>query len=116
MPIWPEILPVYPLLQGYRETMPETVLRSDMETGPAKLRQRSTATISKIHLQFLVNDTQLTAFRDFYQETLSGGALGFSFYHPTKLENVTCRFATPYEVVSVNGTFHRVQAVLEVMP
>lgn len=113
---WPETLPIHPLLSGYREMPDDTILRSEMDTGPAKLRQRSTTSTSKIHLQFLVNAVQLSAFRDFYENDLSGGSLAFIFHHPTKEVDVICRFAAPYEITAVNGVFHRVQAVLEVMP
>ncbi len=116
MPNWPETLPIYPLLQGYRETISETVLRSEMDTGPAKTRQRSSAYVSQIHVQFLVNSAQLSVFRDFYDQDLSTGALSFDFHHPTKQKVVSCRFAASYEVTAVSNAFHRIQAVLEVMP
>ena len=37
MPTWPNTLPVSPLLDGFSETLPETLIRTKMETGPDKV-------------------------------------------------------------------------------
>ena len=46
MTSWPATLPVSPLLDGFIETVPETIIRTDMDQGPAKTRQRTTAGVA----------------------------------------------------------------------
>jgi hypothetical protein len=116
MTTWPDALPAYPLLDGFRETVPNTVIRTDMEQGPAKVRLRTTAAARAMSVSYLMNKTQVTALETFYLATLQGGALAFDFVHPRSNAVVSCRFTKPPEYATSNGNFFKVAIELEVLP
>ncbi len=50
-PVWPPSLPQRPLAQGFSEQAPDTLIRTQMEAGPPKVRRRFTAGIRTMDLQ-----------------------------------------------------------------
>jgi hypothetical protein len=116
MTAWPDALPAYPLLDGFHETVPNTVIRTDMEQGPAKIRLRTTAAVRTMSLSYLMSKAQVTALETFYLATLQGGALSFVFNHPRSNAAVSCRFIKPPEYGTSNGNFFKVAIELEVLP
>lgn len=116
MTTWPIALPAYPLLDNFQESVPNTVIRTDMEQGPAKVRQRTTAAVRKMSLAYLMSKTQVTALETFYLTTLQGGALAFDFIHPRSNTTVSCRFTKPPEYGAGNGNYFRVAIEMEVLP
>jgi hypothetical protein len=67
---------------GYQGRFAETVLRTSMDAGAAKLRGRFTAAPRQIEVTFRMTAAQVAVLRDFYQETTGGGALPFDWVHP----------------------------------
>jgi hypothetical protein len=116
MAAWPETLPQSPLVEGFRETPANTALRTEMETGPAKLRQRTTAATATLSLTFIISTAQLAVLDGFYADTLQGGTLAFDFTHPVTGETVNCRFRQPPARGTLNGGYFRVSVELEVLP
>ncbi len=74
---WPITLPAYPLLEKYAEAMPNTTIRTDMETGPAKVRQRTTAGVRRLSVGYLLSKAQVSTLEEFYLTILKGGSLSF---------------------------------------
>jgi hypothetical protein len=114
--IWPETLPAYFLIDGYGESEPDTVLRTPMETGPAKLRRRGTNAVRPVRGMIRISYAQRTTLSAFYQDTLAGGTLPFEWVHPTTREAATFRFVskpayTPAAGVKLNATLD-----LEILP
>lgn len=116
MPSWPETLPAFPLAESFRETLPDTAIRSPMEQGPAKVRLRTTAGVAHMSMSYVVSRAQAETLEDFYRDTLSGGSLAFDFMHPRKEQTVSCRFRKPPEYLSLNGERFRAMLELEVLP
>lgn len=116
MPTWPGTLPAFPLLEGFRETVPDTVIRTDMESGPAKIRRRTTSAVRKMAVSYLMSKAQVEALETFYLTTLLGGSLAFDFNHPRKNATVSCRFVQPPVYGSANGAYFKVELELEVLP
>lgn len=116
MPTWPGTLPIAPLLDNFRETVPDTVLRTEMEQGPAKLRQRTMAAVRTLAVSYLLDKTQVTALETFYLTTLSGGITPFDFAHPRTAATVSCRFVKPPEYTTTNGNFFKTTLELEILP
>lgn len=116
MPNWPEALPQSPLLDGARETPADTVIRTAMETGPAKTRRRTTAGTGRLSLTYILSRAELTVLEGFFSTDLFGGALSFAFPHPRLGETVDCRFRQPPAFAPINGDFFRVGLELEVLP
>jgi len=116
MTIWPDTLPASPLLDSFREKVPDFVIRTSMEQGPAKLRRRTTAAVRLLFVSYMMSKDQVTALEAFYLTTLQGGSLFFDFTHPRTETTVSCRFVKPPEYGSGNGNFFRVTIELEVLP
>ena len=92
---WPVGLPQLVAVDGYGESPPDTVLRTKMDVGPAKIRRRSTAGIRPLSVQLDLDATQVAALDAFYLGTLQGGALAFDWVHPRTQEIVSLRFVRP---------------------
>jgi hypothetical protein len=113
--IWPEELPQSPLLDGWRETLADNMLRTEMEQGPAKLRRRGTAASGRMQLHFLLSPDQGAVLDAFYSDTLQGGVKRFQLPHPRKGDAVLCRFMSPPEYSAVSGGYCRARLSLEVL-
>lgn len=116
MTVWPMTLPQEPLAEGYRETPGDQTVRTQMETGRAKVRRRSSAAPVQIDMVFMMTKGQVGILESFFDQTLKGGALDFSFKHPRKGQEVQCRFLRPPVLVAQNGLYFRVGVELEVLP
>jgi hypothetical protein len=103
-------------MERFRETPADTVLRTQMDTGPAKLRQRTTAGVAKLSLSYVLSAEQAQDLEDFYEDDLAGGALAFSFTHPRKGVTVSCRFTRPPEFSAAGNGFMGAVLELEVLP
>ncbi len=114
---WPVGLPQIPLREGYLETEPNIVRRTDMDEGPAKQRLQYTTGILPFIVQFELDVAQVTTFETFYSETLRDGTLPFAWKHPRSQVNTTFRFAgQPQKIKSAKARNYRVLMALEVMP
>lgn len=63
---WPNTLPL-PLVDGYGLTPQEAVLRTDMESGPARQRRRFRQTPTRISVRWLFSETQFALFEAWYK-------------------------------------------------
>jgi hypothetical protein len=116
MTTWPDTLPVAPLLENFQELLPQTTIRTDMDSGPAKVRQRTTAGVGALMVSYLLNVAETVALDSFYQTTLSGGATPFDFTHPRTGAILSCRFSRPPEYTPAYGSYFKVTQSLEVLP
>ena len=116
MPTWPNTLPVSPLLDGFSETLPETLIRTKMETGPDKVRARTSAGVRKFQMSFMFDRAQTATFDRFYQNTINGGALSFSFVHPRTDEVMDQRLTKAPQYMSANSKFFKVVIEAEALP
>jgi hypothetical protein len=115
MPEWPNNLPS-PLIEGYRETIPDNTLRSSVDQGIAKLRRRSTAAPRMLSVHYLFSSAQLEVLEGFYQDTLLSGVLRFDYQHPRSGAAVVCRFRQPPSIEAVSPAYSRVAIELEILP
>ena len=116
MPQWPATLPPAPLLDGFVETTPETVIRSEMDTGPAKVRNRTTAGVRKFSMSFLLDKSQTADFDSFYLGDLGGGANSFDFTHPRSGESLRLRLVKPPQYRAQNAKYFRISLEAEALP
>jgi hypothetical protein len=116
MPAWPATLPSSPLSDGFRETLPDTVIRTQMDQGPAKLRRRTGAGTAQMSLAYLMDRAQVEALTDFFNEEVAGGAYAFTFAHPVTGAGLSCRFRQPPQYAPLNGEWFRVSLELEALP
>ena len=87
-----------------------------MDTGPAKLRQRTTAAVGSLMISYLLSKAQTATLDSFYETTLFGGTGNFDYVHPRTGVTVSCRFVNPPEYAPVNGNYFKVTLTLEIMP
>lgn len=78
---WPSTLPAKPLANGYNEGFQDTVIRSKVEAGASKARQRYTRLRRLIDVSFQLSTAQKSAFETFLG-TIGGGALPYNWPHP----------------------------------
>lgn len=117
MATWPATLPSLNnfLSDGYSETPPDNVIRTDMDLGPAKLRQRGSAAPDIIEGKLRMTGAELAAFRTFYETTLFYGSIAFDATHPRTGASVSMRFVGVPQIAA-SGVTWIVSMTLEVLP
>lgn len=114
---WPASLPQEPLVEGFIEQAPNTLIRSQMEAGPAKVRRRFTSGPRNFDCQLYLSPAQVETLDGFYVSTLAGGALSFDWKHPRTQAAVTFRFIEPPSYKPVKrGAAWQASLRLEVLP
>lgn len=83
IPVWPAELPQYLIFNGYKEAPPDLALRTDMDTGPAKTRRRSSSGPRPIQGKLPpLTSEQVDVLLSFYEDDLLSGTLRFAWSHP----------------------------------
>lgn len=80
--VWPLVLPQETFKDGYSREIPDQTIRSDMDTGPAKVRYRGGHMPETVSMTLVLTEEQRDALVDFATETTKGGALPFEFPNP----------------------------------
>lgn len=115
MATWPATLPQQFRQDGYTRAMPDNLLRSSMDVGPAKVRRRTTANVGPTSGQMLLTYAQKQILEDFYRDDLFDGALPFDF--PDWDETVReFRFTRPPSFINTGGDQWMVSLNLERLP
>lgn len=115
--VWPVGLPQLVLRDGYAETEPDVIRRTEMDEGPAKQRPRFTVGIRPFLVQIEVDVDQVAIFQTFYEDTLKDGTIPFSWKHPRTQVNTDFRFIGQPQKMRVQGARNwRITMALEVMP
>ncbi len=94
MPTWPASLPQNPLV-GLGDQDGDSVLRTNMDTGPATRRNRYTAITQSVSFPMVLTGTQRVTFDTFYRTTISNGALAFDWTDPVDDSTVSMAFKSP---------------------
>jgi hypothetical protein len=118
MPSFPASLPS-PTYEGYQEQLQNTVIRTQMDAGPAKVRRRATAAVRPLSLRWVLTEAQLETFISFFEDEVVGGSIAFDMTHPRKGIERSFRFdlsqgAPAISVLSEDD--YSVTASLEEMP
>lgn len=101
--LWPAFLQDLINAAGFSSEIGETVLRTEMDIGPAKLRRRFTHSIDNYNTEITVYTTDMPAFFTFFNTTLNGGVTPFYFDDPlTGIEEIFRFVGTPK--ISPNGS------------
>lgn len=123
MAAWPSTLPA-PLIAGYGVAPLDRTIRTEMEAGASRVRQRSAARLDQVQVAWEMTDAQMAAFRAWFNDTstgISGGASWFTGL-PLRLgmggtESRDCRFVGPprLEFEGANGAGRwRISGAIEV--
>lgn len=114
MPDWPTTLPQYLLEDGFFESLQDQTLETQMDTGPAKIRRRSTTANRVIEAQIAMTEAQVAIFETFYLTTCAAGAIAFTWVHPRTRAAKSMRFRSPAPRYRKRGEVVTVQLKLEV--
>lgn len=95
MPAWPATLPQHLQEAGYRESLGKQSIETPMDTGPAKIRRRTTRMPRMINGTIAMTSAQATLFEAFYETDCAGGSLTFTWVHPRTRAPATLRFRDP---------------------
>lgn len=83
-----------PQWDGFGVTYQDAVLRSQMDTGPGKVRRRFSAVSRQVSTRWVFHTLQMYAFRAWYSQILKDGSLSFDWYYPVTNALVRARFKT----------------------
>lgn len=116
IPTWPEALPATPLVERYQEVLADKVIRTKMDQGPAKTRQRTTAGVAELMVSYMLSRSQIEVLEGFFLTALAGGSRSFTYIHPRRDVSVTARFRKPPQISARNGQYYMARLELEVLP
>jgi len=116
--VWPTSLPDFekPQRSNYTETPGSTAIRTKMEVGPAKVRQRTTASVDSFSVGYWMSEAQAKDFKAFYQSTLKHGSLRFDATHPRTGLTEEFRIKSEPTIEPLSGIEFVVSFEVEVMP
>lgn len=80
------------LADGFRETFPDLVDRSETDTGPAKQRRVTTAAPFMVDVVYKMTTAERQWLEDFFLGDAAGGGVWFTWRHPVKQVSVVARF------------------------
>ena len=115
METWPAELQDTLLVDGFQVRFGDTLVRSDMDVGPAKLRSRYTDGVDEYTCTINLEYDDWAVLNTFYKTTLSNGALTFGYDDPMTGVASEFRFKEPPVVVPLGGRFFRVSMTWEKM-
>jgi len=113
---WPSTLPQAPLARSFREQPGRNVVTTEMEVGPPKRRPRSTATVKRFSMTFLMTGDEVDIFETFYQDTAKQGTIPFDFTHPRTQQTIELSIADDPIYRTVDGLNYQVTVRLEQAP
>ena len=115
---WLASLPQKVNTEGFSFKAGDTVIRSDVDVGPQKVRRRFTAPIDAYTVSMDMTPDQMNDFREFYNVNLNGGVTEFEFTNPLTLAVENFRFSDVPTIVPVgSGGIHwRVTMSWEKLP
>ena len=117
VPAWDTDLPAKLFVNGYTQSLPDVTIKSDMDAGPSKIRRRFTAGIEPVSGTMVMSAAQLATLGTFYNTTLLGGSLRFSWTKPTA-HSVACelRFTETPSWISLGADNYEISLSFEILP
>jgi hypothetical protein len=112
MAAWPAILP-QGFLRGFSVKPQDSVLRTQMDVGPDKLRRRVTYSGLDVTGEIICSQAQVEALELFYLETTRSGTTYFTMATPHTDRTYEARFSEPPEVVWRGGNVYQCAIKLE---
>ena len=101
---------------GFTNEFGETSLRSTVDVGLPKVRQRYTKGIDVFNVSINIGMSDYTTLENFYKITLAGGSLTFEYDHPFTQVATEFRFTKPPSITPLGGLYFQVSMSWEEMP
>lgn len=113
---WPVSLQEKLNASGFGIDYGDSLVRSDMDVGLAKVRNRYTKGIDTYTASIYVDITDVLIFESFYKDTLVNGALPFTFNDPITQIPTDFRFRSPPKISPLGGISFTISFVWERLP
>ncbi len=110
MSTWPSKFKI--LRDSFTENLPDRVISSNMDVGPAKKRRRTILVSYRVNLTTVIAMSDVDEFKQFYLDNDVGV---FDFVHPRTNQTVKARFASVPAPV-LNETYYTASVELEILP
>ncbi len=114
--LWPTSLPDKVQSDSFSLNIGETVVKSDIDIGPQKVRRRFTKQIDNISATMQMTSAQYQTLLDFFRVDLNGGTSQFVFNHPISGASTYMRFMSPPVFRAIGGVMFEVTLNWEIMP
>lgn len=115
MATWPATLPT-PEFAGFKVTPADQIIRTSITGGLPRYRRRTSARNDSVSVMWHLSDSQLSTFRTWFDEELSGGAEWFTVALPYGyygLVETSARFADTFSIDAVGYNLWAITASLE---
>lgn len=116
MDTWPVGLQQKLDSESFEKKFGSTSTRSDMDTGPAKVRSRFTDAVDNYGCSILLDFSEYNTLQTFFKTTLNNGTLPFLFVDPFTETEETFRFVEPPSIRALGGRTFRVSMTWEKLP
>lgn len=118
MNTWPIGLQQLLNVDSFQKKYGSTTIRSDMDTGPAKVRSRYTDAVDIYTCTILMSYDEESILAAFFKTTLGNGSLPFEFVDPFSGDTYNFRFLEPPVIAPVGsgGITYRVSMNWERLP
>jgi len=103
---WPGFLQDFVNEDSFSSEMGDTVLRSENDVGPAKVRRISTRPIDTYTVTINVYQTDMISFKQFFNTALNGGVTPFYFDDPITGVKEVFRFTKPPSISPIGSAGH----------
>lgn len=113
---WPSQLQQFMNSDGFDYKIGDTTVRSDNDTGPAKIRRRFTVPVDTMSTGIVMTYDQWDVLNEFYNVDLNGGVNRFEWTHPFSGDTVEFRFLEAPTMRPLGGNNFVVSLRLEIMP
>lgn len=112
---WPAALPQAFLLDTFQQTLPDTLLRTQPEAGPAIVRRRFSTATTPVSGEMFMTAAQRATFTEFWTETIAYGSAQFEFPAQIGTGTWTVRLTAP-PVFRPVAAYWRVALEMEILP
>ena len=102
--------------QGFNFVKGDTKIRSEIEVGPPKQRNRYTKSFDQITANILICMDNYNVFKSFYETTLDNGTLPFTYFNPLEQAVNTFRFVGSYQIQPLGGRYFTLSFSWEILP
>lgn len=116
MDVWPAQLQQRVNVNSFGVELGDTLLRSQMDIGPDKVRSRFTSGVDKYTWSVNLDYDDYSVLTVFFKTTLSNGALPFELEDPMTGITAAFRFTKPPSIRPLGGRTFTVEAQLEKLP
>lgn len=116
MDAWPITLQQKLNTSGFQYQLGNTLLRSENDVGPAKVRSRFTDAVDRYTCTVLLDFDDVATFKTFYKTTLNNGANAFEFNDPFTGDPSIFRFVDSPTIRPLGGITFELNMSWERMP